>query len=73
MCVRHLELLGERGPLGRRQVLLLVEALLQLADLHPGEGGARLLPLRRRPVLVRVADSAGGHRRQTSTERERHC
>ena len=33
-----------------------MEALLQLADLDPAEGRARLLPLGRRPVLVGVAD-----------------
>ena len=35
------------------------EALLQLADLHPAEGGARFLPLGRRAVLVGVPDPPG--------------
>ena len=54
--VRHLEVLGEGRPLGGGEVLLLVEALLQLADLDPAEGRPRLLPLGRRPVLVGVSD-----------------
>lgn len=71
LCVRHLQGLGQRGSLGRRQVLLPVEALLQLADLHPAEGGARLFPLGRRPVLVRVSDSAGhGEWREGSWRRQ---
>lgn len=57
--VRHFEGLGERRPLGRGQVLLAMEALFQLADLHPGKGRARLLTLGRRPVLVGVADAPG--------------
>lgn len=59
MCVGHLQGLGQGGALGRRQVLLPMEPLLQLADLHPAEGGARLFPLGRRPVLVGVADATG--------------
>lgn len=55
--VRHLQGLGQSGALGGRQVLLPMEALLQLADLHPAERGARFFPLGRRPVLVRVADT----------------
>ena len=54
--VRHLEALGHGRPLGGGEVLLLVEALLQLADLDPAEGRPRLLPLGRRPVLVGVSD-----------------
>lgn len=69
LCVRHLQRLGQGGALGRGQVLLPVKALLQLADLHPAEGGSRLFPLGRRPVLVRVADAAGhGEGRQGSWE-----
>lgn len=71
LCVRHLQGLGQGGSLGRRQVLLPVEALLQLADLHAAEGGARLFPLGRRPVLVGVSDSAGhGERREGSCRRQ---
>lgn len=71
LCVRHLQGLGQGGSLGRRQVLLPVEALLQLADLHPAEGRARLFPLGRRPVLVRVSDSAGhGERREGGCRRQ---
>ena len=44
--VGHLEVLGEAGPLGGGEVLLLVEPLLQLADLDPRERRPRLLPLR---------------------------
>lgn len=33
-----------------------MEPFLQLSDLEAGEGGARLLALGRRPVLVGVAD-----------------
>lgn len=55
--VGHLQRLGQGGALGRRQVLLPVEALLQLADLHAAEGRARLFPLGRRAVLVRVTDA----------------
>ncbi len=35
--IRHFEVLGEGGALGRGKVFLLVEALLQLADLDTGE------------------------------------
>ena len=56
LCVRHLQVLGQRRPLSGGEVLLLVEALLQLADLDPAEGRPRLLPLGRRPVLVGVPD-----------------
>ena len=52
--VSHLQGLGEGGPLGGRQVLLPMEALLQLTDLQPSERRPRLLLLRRRPVLVGV-------------------
>lgn len=55
--VRHLQGLGQRRPFGGRQVLLLVKTLLQLGDLQPREAGPRLLPLRRRPVLIGMADS----------------
>ena len=68
--VRHFEGLGERRPLGRGQVLLAVEALFQLADLHPRKGRARLLTLGRRPVLIGVAD-APGH--SEGRERRRRC
>lgn len=59
LCVCHLQGLCQGGTLGWRQVLLPVEAFLQLADLHPAEGGARFFPLGRRPVLIRVANTAG--------------
>ena len=59
--VRHLEVLGEGRPLRGCEVLLLVEALLQLADLDPAEGRPWLLSLRRRPVLVGVSDPPGRH------------
>lgn len=52
LSVSHLQGFGEGGSLSRRQVLLSVEALLQLADLQPSEGCPRLLLLRWRPVLV---------------------
>lgn len=68
--VRHFEGLSERRPLGRGQILLAVEALFQLADLHPRKGCTRLLTLGRRPVLVRVAD-APGH--GEGRERRRRC
>lgn len=68
--VRHFEGLGERRPLGRGQVLLAMETLFQLTDLHPRKGRARLLTLGRRPVLVRVAD-APGH--GEGRERRRGC
>lgn len=68
--VGHLERLGERRPLGRGQVLLPVETLLQLADLHPREGGAGLLALGRSAVLVGVPDPPG-HRE--GRERRRCC
>lgn len=65
LSVRHLQGLGQRGALSGRQVLLPMEALLQLADLDPAEGGAGLFPFWRRPVLVRVADTTGhGERRE---------
>lgn len=52
--VGHLQGLGQGGALRRGQVLLAVEAFLQLTHLQAREGRARLLLLRRRPVLVRV-------------------
>ena len=61
LSVGHLEALGHGCPLRGGEVLLLVEALLQLADLDPAEGRPRLLPLGRRPVLVGVADPPGRH------------
>lgn len=64
--VRHLQALGQGGPLGARQVLLPVEALLQLADLNSGEGRAGLFPLGRRPVLVRVSYPSGDGERHQS-------
>ena len=63
--VGHLEPLGERGALRGGQVLLLVEALLQLADLDAAERGARLLALGRGAVLVRVADATTGKGERT--------
>lgn len=54
--VRHLQGLGQLRTLGRRQVFLTVEAFLQLNDLEAGERRSWLLPFRRRPVLVGVAD-----------------
>ena len=68
--VRHFEGLCERRPLGRGQVLLAMEALFQLTDLHPGKGRARLLTLGWRPVLVGVAN-APGH--GEGRERGRRC
>lgn len=61
--VCHLQGLRQSGALGRCQVLLPMEAFLQLTDLHPAEGSARLFPLGRRPVLVRVADTTGHRER----------
>ena len=61
LSVRHLEALRHGRPLGGGEVLLLVEALLQLADLDPAEGRPRLLPLGRRPVLVGVPDPPRRH------------
>jgi len=56
LSVCHLQGLGERGALRGREILLPVEALLQLADLHAAERRARLFPLWRSSVLVRVTD-----------------
>lgn len=71
LCVRHLQGLGQGGALGWRQVLLPVKPFLQLADLHPTERGARLFPLGRRTVLVRVADATGhGEGREGSCNRK---
>ena len=56
--VGHFERLGQGGALGRGQVLLPVEALLQLADLQAREGRARLLLLGGRPVLIGVTYTA---------------
>lgn len=52
LSVGHLQGFSQGGPLSRRQVLLSVEPLLQLADLQPGEGRPRFLLLRWRPVLI---------------------
>lgn len=54
--VRHLQRFGECRALRRGQILLSVKALLQLADLHATKRRARLFPLGRRAVLVRVTD-----------------
>lgn len=56
--VGHFESLGQGGALGRGQVLLAVEALLQLADLQAREGRARLLLLGGRPILIGVTYTA---------------
>ena len=56
--VRHLQGLGEGGALRRRQVLLPVEALLELADLQARERRPRLLLFGGRAVLVRVTYAA---------------
>lgn len=78
--VCHLQTLGQGCSLGAGKVLLSVEALLQLADLDPGEGRAGLFPFGRCPVLVRVPyPSRNGERHQSrcrdpgegETERER--
>lgn len=61
--VGHFEILGHGDALGRSEILLLVETLLQFANLLPGERGARLLPLGRRPVLVGVPNATGHHQR----------
>lgn len=52
--VCHLQGFGQSCPLGRGQVLLSVEAFLQLTDLQAGEGCPRFLLLRRGSVLVWV-------------------
>lgn len=56
--VGHLELLGQGGPLCRGQVLLSVEALLQLHDLGARERRPGLLALGRRAVLVGMANTS---------------
>lgn len=56
--VGHFESLGQGGALGRGQVLLAVEALLQLADLQAREGRARFLLLGGRPILIGVTYTA---------------
>lgn len=72
LCVRHLQALGQGGALGAGQVLLPVEALLQLADLNPGEGRAGLFPFGRSPVLVRVSyPPRDGERDQSRCEERR--
>lgn len=58
LSIRHLQTLGERRPFRTRQVLLLVKPLLQLSYLEARERGAGLFPLRGRPVLVGVPDTA---------------
>ena len=68
--VRHLEPLGQRRPLRGREVLLLVEALLQLADLDTAERGSGLLALRRGSVLVRVANAAACEGERTCRKKE---
>lgn len=57
LSVGHLQRLGERRSLGRRQVLLFVKAFLQFGDLQSGERRPRFLSLRRRTVLVGVTDA----------------
>lgn len=56
--VSHFERLGQGGAFGRGQVLLAVEALLQLADLQACERRARLLLLGGCPVLIGVTYTA---------------
>lgn len=51
----HFQTLGQSCAFGAGQILLPVETLLQLTNLDPGEGGARLFPFGRRTVLVRVS------------------
>jgi len=72
LCVGHLQTLGQGGPLGAGQVLLPVEALLQLADLNSGEGGAGLFPFGWCPVLVRVSyPPRNGERHQSRCKKDR--
>lgn len=73
--VGHLQSLGEGGSLRGRQVLLSVEAFLQLTDLQPSERSPRLFLLRGRPVLVWMTYATGhsegweGHWTETGRER----
>lgn len=87
LSVGHLQSFGKSCPLSRRQVLLPVEPLLELADLQPGKRSPGLLLLWRRPVLVRMTyatchsegweghwrgkDRAGQERRRTSSGKDR--
>jgi len=64
--VRHLQALGEARALRGREVLLPVEALLQLADLHARERRAGLFPFRGSSVLIRVTDPPGHGERNES-------
>lgn len=50
--LRHAQRVRQLGPLGARQVLGLLEGLLQREDLLPGEGGSRVLLLR---ILIGTA------------------
>lgn len=54
--IRHFQSFSQGCPFGRRQILLFVKTFLQFGDLQPGEACPRLLSLRRRPILVRMAD-----------------
>lgn len=71
--VCHLQAFGQGCPLGAGQVLLPVEAFLQLADLHSGEGGPGLFSFWRRPVLVRVSYPPRDRERHQSCCRKEKC
>ena len=70
LCVCHLQALRQSCPLGAGQVLLPVEAFLQLADLNSGKGSPGLFPFRRSPVLVRVSYPSRNCERHQSGCRE---
>lgn len=71
LCVGHLERLGQGRAVHGRQVSVFVELLLELRYLAARERRARLFPLGRRPVLVRVSDAPGAEQSSGATCRQR--
>lgn len=67
--IGHLQSAGQCRSLRGRQILLLVEALLQLGHLDAREGCAWLFPLRRRAILVGMSDPSGD-RKGSCNERD---
>lgn len=69
--VGHFQSLRQRCSLRRREVFLLMESLLQLCYLEPGERGSWFLTLRWRSVLIRMPDPPRYRERCCNIEKQK--